>query len=542
MDSRKKTDRTTGEAGKGRPKRDVCAPRISRRQFHYMAGALGGASLLPPALLASGRTSWAQTPKQGGTLRVATTKDVEVLDPSNIVSDVELRVCEQLFNGLVNIDENLNIIPDLASEWAVSDDAKVYEFKLRKGVPFHHGRELAAEDVAFTIERFKETWVSYVVRDLDRIETPDAHTVRITFNAPAAHFLGSMAPRWTGIVPKDVVTERGADGFKLNPVGTGAYRFAEHVPFQHLRLERNKDYFMEGLPYADELVWIPIQDETSRSIQVISGGADVDLWAPLKLLQSFRDAKDVSLVGGPTSRFEFAELNHARSPFDKVEVRKAVSKATDRQQIVDLALLGEGAALFGGPIGPSGHPFYGGLETYRTPDIEGARALLAEAGLADGLEVEGIVEGGQRFADVMEILQQQWSQIGVKLNINALEAGAVRARRKEGDYDLIVEGWGTLVDPHDFTGEQFYTEGGLNFGKSGDAKLDALLDSGVRETDMEKRREIYVEVERYLLEESVPYVFLYRPYEYAAFRTSVGGLQHEAGRTRISLQSTWLNA
>lgn len=520
----------------------IQAANISRRKFNVMAGALGGAALLPPALLAASRSARAATVKRGGTLRIVTTKDVEVLDPSNIVSDVELRVCEQLYNGLVSIDENLNIIPDVAEEWAVSDDATVYEFKLRRGVVFHHGRELNSEDVAFTINRFKDTWVSYVVRDLDRIETPDSQTVRITFKAPAAHFLGSMAPRWTGMVPKDIVTERGADGFKLNPVGTGAFRFGEHVPFQRLVLERHADYFMEGLPYVDQLVWIPVQDETSRSIQIMSGSADVDLWAPLKLLASFRDAKGVSLIGGSTSRFEFAELNNARAPFDKLEVRRAVSMATDRQEIVDLALLGEGEPLFGGPIGPTGHPFYSGLETYKTPNLDKARALMKAAGYGDGVEVQGIAEGGSRFADAMEILQQQWAQIGVKIAITALEAGAARARRKEGDYDMTIQGWGTLVDPHDFTGEQFYTSGGLNYGKGGDAKLDALLDRGVQETDYEKRREIYTEVERYLLEDSIPYVFLYRPHEYAAFRDSAKGLKHEAGRTRISLQETWLDA
>ena len=523
-------------------RRKVFAANISRRKFNFMAGALGGAALLPPALIAASKGALAQAAKQGGTLRVATTKDVEVLDPSSIVSDVELRVCEQLYNGLVSIDENLNIIPDLAEEWAVSADAKVYEFKLRRGVAFHHGRELTSEDVAFTINRFKDTWVSYVVRDLDRIETPDSHTVRVIFKAPAAHFLGSMAPRWTGMVPKDIVEERGADGFKLNPVGTGAFRFGEHVPFQRLVLERNAEYFMKGLPRLDQLVWIPIQDESSRSMQVISGTADLDLWAPLKLLGSFKDASGVSLIGGSTSRFEFADLNNARAPFDRLEVRRAVSFATDRQAIVDLALLGEGEPLFGGPIGPAEHPFHNGLETYKTPNLDQARALMKAAGHGGGVEVQGVVEGGSRFSDVMEILQQQWAEAGVKIKITAVEAGAARARRKEGDYDVTVQGWGTLVDPHDFTGEQFYTTGGLNFGKGGDVTHDALLDKGVQETDLAKRRKIYHQIETNLLEKTVPYVFLYRPYEYAAFRDSVKGLKHEAGRTRISLQETWLEA
>ena len=522
--------------------RSIGSPRVSRRTFIHMAGAAGaagglwslGAGLPPPA--------FAQAAKRGGTLRVATTKDAEVLDPSNIVSDVELRLCEQLFNGLVSIDEHLNIVPDIAEEWAVTNDATHYEFKLRKGVLFHHGRELTADDVIFTIERFKETWVSYVVRDLDTMTALDDHTVRITFKQPAAHFLGSMAPRWTGMVPRDVVEKVGKDAFKSQPVGTGAFRFTEHVPFQRLVTERNADYFREGLPYVDAIEWIPVQDESARSAQIISGTVDVDPWAPLKLLDSFKAADGVELVGGPTSRYEFADLNCGRAPFDSVDMRRAVSLATDRQAIVDLALLGEGAPLPGGPIGPPGHPFFSNLDTYtNTPDLDQARALVASAGHGGGVEVQGIAEAGSRFSDVLEILQQQWSAIGVDLKINAIEAGAARARRSAGDYDVAIQGWGTLVDPHDFTGENFYTGGGLNFGKCGDARLDDLLDAGVRATDQDNRRNVYREVEAYLLTEAVPYVFLYRPYEYTAFQSHVQGVKHEAGRTKISLEETWLD-
>ena len=523
-------------------RRTIGSARVSRRKFIHMAGAAGGAGALWSLGAGLPPRAFAQAAKRGGTLRVATTKDAEVLDPSNIVSDVELRLCEQLFNGLVSIDEDLNIVPDIAEEWAVTNDATHFEFKLRRGVLFHHGRELTADDVIFTIERFKETWVSYVVRDLDTMTRLDDHTLRVTFKQPAAHFLGSMAPRWTGIVPRDVVEKVGKDAFKSQPVGTGAFRFTEHVPFQRLVTERNADYFREGLPYVDRIEWIPVQDETARSAQVISGTVDVDPWAPLKLLDSFKSAQGVEVVGGPTSRYEFADLNCARAPFDHVDMRRAVSLATDRQAIVDLALLGEGEPLAGGPIGPPGHPFFANLDTYaNTPDLDRALELVASAGFGDGVEVQGIAESGSRFSDVLEILQQQWSAIGIDLKINAMEAGAARARRSGGDYDVAIQGWGTLVDPHDFTGENFYTGGGLNFGKCGDAKLDGLLDAGVRATDQESRRKVYSEVEAYLLTEAVPYVFLYRPYEYTAFQSRVRGIKHEAGRTKISLEETWLD-
>ena len=516
------------------------APAINRRRFTLMAGGT-----LAGGLLASGlrmRQLRAATDGSGETLRITTTGDVEVLDPNFLLSDVELRVCEMLFNGLVGVDPDLNVVPDLAEEWAISADAKSYEFKLRQGVLFHHGRELNAGDVGFTLERFKDSWVSYVVDDLDRIEIVDPHFLRLQFKQPAAHFLGSMAPRWTAIVPKDLVEEHGNDHFKLNPVGTGAFRFVEHVPLQHILLERHADYFEQGLPKVDRLEWVPVQDESARSMQVIGGSAELDLWAPLKLIESFESSPGVQVLGGPTSRYEFAELNNARPPFDDVRMRRAVAFATDRQAIVDLALSGHGEALVGGPIGPAGNPFFNGFTTYAEPDLERARALIEEAGHGSGITVEGLAEGGSRYSDVLEILQQRWAQVGITININAMEVGAARARRREGDYDVMIQGWGTLVDPNDFVGEQFMTTGGLNFGKSGNAELDELLLQGKRETDFEKREAIYREVERYILEESVPMVLLYRPFEFAAFGEQVVGLEHEAGRTRISLTRTSISS
>ena len=241
--------------------------------------------------------------------------------------------------------------------------------------------------------------------------------------------------------------------------------------------------------------------------------------------------------------YEYIDLNCAKAPFDNQNVRKAVALATNRQEIIDLALFGRGNSLTGGPIGPEGHPFYSDLQTYAdTPNIEKARELLATAGISGGVSISGLVDSGTRYADVMEILQQQWKSIGINIEIEAVEAGAAKARRTKGDYNIYIRGWGTLVDPHDFTGENFYVGGGMNFGKCGDAKLDALLDKGVQTANLDQRKVVYAEQEKYIVEEVVPYVFLHRLHEYTAFQNFVKGLKHEAGRTKISLESAWIDS
>lgn len=514
------------------------ATNLSRRSFAKLAGGFIAAGLGTPLLHTP---LFAQAAAAGGgTLKISTNADVEIIDPNFLLSDVELRVCEMMFNGLVTIDENLNIVPDLAESWTVADDSKVYEFKLRQGVKFHHGREFTADDVAFTFERFKDSWVASVVADLDKVEVVDPYTVRLTFKQPAAHFLGSIAPRWCAIVPRDEVERMGNDAFKIAPVGTGAYRFVELVPGQRLVMERFPDYFEIGRPVIERLEWIPIQDDATRVLQLTGGEIDLDLWAPLKSIPDLEAADGVEVLGGATTRYEFAELNHARAPFDNPKVRQAVALATDRQAVVDFVLDGRGEAMVGGAIGPEGNPFFNNLNVYGAPDIEKAKALLDEAGLGGGVTVEGVAPGGSRYAEVLEVLQQQWAQIGVTININAIEAGAARARRNEGDYGLFINGWGTMIDPNDFIGEQFLRGGGLNLSKAGDEKLDELLLAGKRESDLAKRKEIYAEAERYILEQSHSMVFIFRPFNFAAYRSRLKDLKHEAGNTRMSLQTARL--
>lgn len=507
---------------------------VSRREFGKLAGGLLLSGLTVPLL---NTQAFAQASEAKGTLRIATSADVEIIDPNFLLSDIELRVCEMMFNGLVSVDENLAIVPDLAESWEITDEGKVIDFTLRSGVKFHHGREFDVEDVIFTFDRFKESWVGSVVADLKSVEAIDTHKVRFTFNSPAAHFLGSIAPRWCAIVPHDVVKEVGNEAFRRNPVGTGAYRFVEHVGSQRLVMERFEDYFEEGRPLIQRLEWIPVPDDATRVLQMTAGEVDLDLWSPLKSIPDLEAASGVKVLGGPTTRYEYAELNHARAPFNDPRVRQAVALATDRQALVDFVLSGRGEPVLGGPIGPEGNPFYNGLSVYGAPDIEKAKALLAEAGLSGGVTVEGVSAGGSRYSEVLEVLQGQWAAIGVNININAIEAGAARAQRNKGEYDLFIEGWGTMIDPNDFIGEQFLRTGGLNFGKAGDEKLDELLLSGRSESDLEKRKAIYAEAEKYILTTTHSMVFLFRPYNFACYRERLQGLKHEAGNTRLSLQT-----
>jgi peptide/nickel transport system substrate-binding protein len=522
-------------------------PTLDRRTLIQGGAALaaGGALVRPgldgtSALAAPARQD---EPKAGGTLRLALAHEPDSLDPHYLLTTEAFRIVEQLYSSLVTLDKDMNVVPDVAEEWTINDDATRFDFRIRPGILFNHGREVEAADVEYTARRLADgSPYEYIFRDLDEILVPDKTTITFTFTRPAAHFLAAMAPRWTGIVAQEIVEEVGLDGMKTSASGSGPFKLVEWNPQQQIVVVRNEDYYESPLPYLDEIIWSPVEDEVSRVNQVVSGTMDLDIDGPGKLFDTYAGGAGIEVLEGAVCSFLYLGFNAARPPFDKKEARQAVAWAIDRQQLVDFVANGHGVPITGGPIGPDTHWAYNGLEIYTAPDPEKARSLLQTAGVAEGTEVVLVTTAGSAWADIAQVIQQQLAPVGINVRIEAIEGGAANTRVfDEHDFDLTTRRWGTMIDPNDFTGEFFYSEGSYNFGQLKDPKIDEMLDEGIAVADPEQRKAIYAEIERYLAEDAVPYAFLYRPTVYAAYHSFVEGLQHETANTRLSLKEVWLN-
>lgn len=519
---------------------------VTRRDVIRAGGGLAiGASIFGTDGPVGVRTVAArqETPQAGGTLRLALAHEPDSLDPHYLLTTEAFRIVEQLYSSLVSLDKDMNIVPDVAEDWTINADATRFDFKIRQGIAFHHGREVEAADVEYTARRLADgSPYEYIFRDLDEILVPDSSSISFTFTRPAAHFLAAMAPRWTGIVAKEIVEEQGLAGMKTSASGSGPFKLVEWSPQQQVVVARNENYYESPLPYLDEIIWTPVEDEVSRVNQVTSGTMDLDIDGPGKLFETYATAPEMQVLEGPVCSFLYCGFNAARPPFDKAQARQAVAWAIDRQQLVDFTASGHGVPIAGGPIGPESHWAYNGLEIYTAPDPEKAKALLAEAGVAPGTEVVLVTTAGSVWADIAQVLQQQLAPIGLNVRIEAIEGGAANTRVfDEHDFDLTTRRWGTMIDPNDFTGEFFYSEGSYNFGQLKDPRTDELLDEGIAVPDLEERKAIYREIEEYLAAETVPYAFLYRPTVYAAFNSKVKGLQHETANTRLSLKNVWLD-
>ena len=176
-----------------------------------------------------------------------------------------------------------------------------------------------------------------------------------------------MAPRWTGIVAKEIVEEAGLEGMKTSASGAGPFKLVEWNPQQQVVIARNDNYWESPLPYLDEIVWTPVEDEVSRVNQVVSGTMDLDIDGPGKLFDTYANTQGLEVLEGPVCSFLYCGFNAAQAPFDKKEARQAVAWAIDRQQLVDLVANGHGVPIAGGPIGPES------LGIQRSPDLHRAR-------------------------------------------------------------------------------------------------------------------------------------------------------------------------
>ena len=359
----------------------------TRRAF-LGAGALTLLGLAaPPAI----RPAAAQTPKRGGTLVVAADVSPPGLDPQKSAAAHSWMIAEHVYSTLLRRDPKMNIVGDLAESWQVVNDT-TFVFKLRKGVAWHHGRDLVADDVKYSFERMLDEKTASPWRSnwsiIDRIEAPDRATVRFVIKRPFAPFFSYLAtPHYGAIVPRDIV-EKNGDLQKVAS-GTGPFVLERFVPDNTVVLKRNPSYYEPGLPYLDGLEYRIIPDEAAR-LAALRAGTVHYLWSVDPLIdRQLQGAAGVALrePDGYCAQHGMA-FNQTKPPFTEVAVRRAVSVGINRREIIASVLRGHGAIST--KIPPCDAPFgYSGDEKglpYYAPDAALARRLLAEAGFPNGLD------------------------------------------------------------------------------------------------------------------------------------------------------------
>ena len=365
-------------------------------------------------------------PQYGGSLTIATTDDFSTLDPVLTLTGSDIIFMPAIYDTLVRINYNdptLPLVPHLAESYEVSEDGLTWTIKVKEGVFFHHGKELTADDVVYTFQRAKDPNISVVadqLGDIEAIERVDNYTVQFKLNQPNFLFIERLTVWPYSIVPSDRTEEQIAN----EPSGTGAFMLQEFSASEKVTVIKNENYWMEGLPYLHEIIFRVIPDRKTQIAALVSGEVDVVSQVGALDLPILNTQPTIVVEqSAPTNASPVLVMNTTVAPFDDVRVVQAMKKVLDRQALSNL-IEGGLAVPSADHLVPPTHPFNAQIAVPQQ-DIEGARALLAEAGYPDGIDVTLSTSGAVTGAIEMAVaLQEMAAPAGINLTLERVEPSA----------------------------------------------------------------------------------------------------------------------
>jgi len=472
--------------------------------------------------------------------------DARILIPFLADDSVSGSICSYIYNGLTKVDKDLNIVGDLAESWEIEDEGLSITFHLRKGVKWHDGEPFTSRDVRFTYEKIlaPETRCPYVssYADISGISTPDEHTIRFTYKVPYAPALLKFG---MGIIPEHLfekTEEIQRSSYARDPVGTGPYIFSAWENAQYIVLRANEEYF-EHVPFIKRYVYKIVPDQSVQFLELISGNIDsIDLNPYQFIYRSntpeFKERIDKYKYLAHS--YTYLGYNNESPIFSDKRVRKALSYAINKEEIIKTVLLGLGEKCSGPFL--KGTSYYNkSARTYEYDPIKAA-VLLREAGWYD-IDGDGILEkegkefrikiltnqGNQVREDAATIVQEQWAKLGVKVEIQVIAWSAFLDQFIEKrDFQVVLLGWTIPIDPDIYA--VWHTSssapGGLNFVSYSNKEVDRLIEEGRRELKIEKREDIYRKIHE-LIAEDAPYTFLFFPYATPAVQKRFQGIKPE---------------
>lgn len=486
----------------------------------------------------------------GGTITITYKDDVATLDPAIGYDWQNWSMIKSIFDGLMDyVPGTTELRPGLAESFEVSEDGTVFTFTLRQGVTFHNGREMTAEDVKYSLDRvtnpetqspgagffasiqgFDEI-ASGAADTLSGVEVVDPQTVRITLSRPDATFLHVMALNFASVVPREAVEEAGADFGKM-PVGTGAFKLAEWVIGQRLVLEKNADYWRDGVPYLDGITFEVGQEPVVALLRLQQGEVDVpgDGIPPAKFQEVMDDPDQAArVVEGGQLHTGYITLNVNTPPFDQLAVREAVNMAINKDRIIQV--INGRAVPATQPLPPSMPGYTEGFAGFAY-DPEGAKAKLAEAGLADGFTTQLYVMNTDPNPRIAQAIQQDLRAIGVEVEIRSLAQANVIEAGGAGEAPMIWSGgmaWiADFPDPSNFYGPILGCagagDGGWNWSKFCDDSIDAMATKADSFTDpaSPERLQLWSEVYQQVMAKA-PWVPVFNEQRYTMKSARMGG-------------------
>ncbi len=465
--------------------------------------------------------------------------DAVSFDPHASNDQPSSRVRTNIYEGLVEQDENLEVQPLLAKEWEV--DGTVWTFTLEEGVKFHNGDEVKASDFEFTLNRAMESAeVAHLLKTVESVEATDDYTLVITTSDVDLGLLPALAHPTMGVLNQKVVEEQGdkyAVGYDGNdPIGTAPFKF---VSFQkgETKLARFDDYWNDDKkPSFENLLFKTYTDNSARKLAVEAGDIDIAYDIQNSDFDSIDSNSDLSYVKDYDLSYAYAGFNVEKEIFKDVRVREAINLGIDYDSIISAPTIMNGLATRANtPLSSKARGHNDDVAAYEY-NPEKAKELLAEAGVTDLKFTISTNENPTRVA-IATAIQAQLKEIDVTVEISQMEWGAYLDATSKGEHDVFILGWTAVTgDPEYGLSPLFHTD---NIGGAGNRtfysnpEVDALLDKAAVADNEEDRFEIYDEVQQAIMDDYVHIPFHYTE-RIAAMRTNISGfVLHPAGSYKL---------
>ena len=386
-------------------------------------------------------------------LRIGLAEDPDVLDPTLARTYVGRIVFSSICDKLFDIDEKLNVVPQLALSHETSADGKTVTIKLRPGVKFHDGEPFDAEAAKYSLERHMTLTGSFRKPELaqvDKVEVVDSTTIRLLLKAPFSPLLALLTDR-AGMMVSPKAAKEAGDKFGNKPVCAGPYRFVERVQQDRIVVGKFADYWGKANVHIDKITYLPIVDSTVRLANLRSGGLDL-IERPLATdIKTIRDTPRLKLVSAVELGYQGITINlsngpKANTPLAKsAKVRKAFELALDRDAMNQVAFNGE--FMPGNQWVNPQHPYYQQSVPIPKRDVAKAKALLKEAGVSGPIGIDFMVPNNPEARQVAELIQSMVGEAGFDMKIRVTEFATSLTQAEQGEYQAYLIGWSGRTDP-----------------------------------------------------------------------------------------------
>ena len=444
-----------------------------------------------------------------------------ILDPIQVRDEGTAEYIVEIFGGLVTLDLDLQVVPDIAEDWTVSGDGTVYTFTLRDDVLFHNGRRVTADDFKYSFERAADPanasptatlYLSAIVgfderynnqaTEVEGVQVVDERTLQITIEEPRDWFLAELTYPVASVVDKDQI-ESNPRGWTRTPNGTGPFRLVEFTPAERIVLVRNDNYHL-GRPILERVIF----DLATGSLLTAYENNEIHIGAvpaiEIGAVQGGSSPLSDDYVPQPRMAVSYLAFNNAAAPFDDINVRKALAMTVNREAINEI-LLFDTQRVADGILPPEIPGYDESVSSYGYDPAE-AKRLLADSKYADDFPrvILSYSGAGGDAPDILQAIQDGWRQdLGIEVELQATEYSAFLRELRRGTFQMFAAGWiADYPDPEDFIDKLFAADSPQNEQSYDNPDVQDLIEQARREQDTEARFQLLREAEQLILDDA----------------------------------------